>query len=119
MEYSTQAAKAAGGGDVDPELCKLWKLLNRDAQTQNAEKKLKIARKLSKKGVEINSKDINLLEIKDDAIYDDISSTSNEEEQISESVAVVDDFEIKDHHSLHQSPHIKTQLINHHENQSR
>jgi hypothetical protein len=32
MEYSTQAAKAAGGGDVDPELCKLWKLLNKDAQ---------------------------------------------------------------------------------------
>ena len=86
MEYSTQAAKAAGGGDVDPELCKLWKLLNRDAQIQNAEKKLKIARKLSKKGIEIESKDINLLEMKDDAIYDDISSTSNEEEHVSERV---------------------------------
>jgi hypothetical protein len=47
---------------------------------------------LSKKGIEIESKDINLLEMKDDAIYDDISSNSNEEEHISEMVVQVNDF---------------------------
>jgi hypothetical protein len=51
---------------------------------------------LSKKGIEIESKDINLLEMKDDAIYDDLSSTSNEEELISERVSIVEDFHIKD-----------------------
>jgi len=52
---------------------------------------------LSKKGIEIESKDINLLEMKDDAIYDDISSTSNEEEHVSERVTLVDDFYTKNH----------------------
>ncbi len=35
--------------------------------------------------------------MKDDAIYDDISSTSNEEEQVSERVTLVDDFFTKNH----------------------
>jgi len=35
--------------------------------------------------------------MKDDAIYDDISSTSNEEEHVSGRVTLVDDFLIKNH----------------------
>ena len=53
--------------------------------------------------------------MKDDAIYDDISSTSNEEEHASERVVKVNDFQIKNH----QSPHILNLLVNHEENQSR
>lgn len=56
--------------------------------------------------------------MKDDAIYDDISSTSNEdlEERIDGQSVVVEDFDIRDQPSHHP---IRKQLIDHHDSQSR
>jgi hypothetical protein len=81
MEYSTYAAMAAGGGEIDPELCRLYKLLNKDAQATNQEKKQKIVDKMSKKGIQMETQEVNLLKMTNDAVYDDLSSSSNDDEE--------------------------------------
>jgi hypothetical protein len=52
------------GSDLDPELCTLYKLLNQDCQQINTEKKQRIVRKVTSKGLTIREKDVNLLDQK-------------------------------------------------------
>ncbi len=72
---------AAGGGEVDPELNRLYQLLNKDCQMLNLDKKQKIMRKSNKRGLQLNESDINLLSVKDNPMYDSVSSSSNRESQ--------------------------------------
>ncbi len=65
------------GADLDPELIRMYKLLNQECHVSNQEKRRKIVERSAKKGLRIQEKDVNLL------MVDDPSHRRGEEESTS------------------------------------
>jgi hypothetical protein len=74
---------AQGGGDIDPELSRLYNLLNRDCKMINNEKKAKIARRAMRKGLSIDESQVNLLHMENNPAFDSVASTTSVEDSSS------------------------------------
>jgi len=68
---------AQGGGDIDPELSRLYHLLNRDCKMINQEKRDRIVRRSKRKGVDLEDKQVNLLEMENNPMYESVASSSS------------------------------------------
>ena len=83
---------AGKGGELDGELCMLYKLLNQECQQLNNEKKARIVERSARKGKgPTRQEDVNLLELNDSVINGGISTTSADGDEEDEDVSSDDD----------------------------
>jgi hypothetical protein len=77
LVYSTYAAMAQGGGDIDPEMSRVYQLLNKDCKQYNRERKERIVRRVERHGHSIDAKDVNLLQMEGNPQYESVNSSSS------------------------------------------